>query len=102
MELIHGREQHKQCPLFVTHDTKTNKMTCDDCPAWTSFKICSHTLAVAETIGKFISFFLWQVKMNPSPNLTSFVTSDSGKDVRGISQRPQVAEGGVITSLPAQ
>jgi len=68
-------------PHYVTYDEKTNKVTCDDCPAWNSFKICSHSLAVAEKLGKIKNFLQWHSKKAPPANLTKLVTSDTAKGV---------------------
>ena len=36
-------------PHYVTV-TKNGKVTCNDCPGWNAYKICSHSLAAAEKV----------------------------------------------------
>ena len=38
-------------PHYVTV-AKNGKVTCSDCPGWNAYKICSHSLAVAEKSGR--------------------------------------------------
>ena len=38
-------------PRYVTV-AKNGKVTCNDCPGWNAYKICSHSLAVAEKNGR--------------------------------------------------
>ena len=38
-------------PHYVTV-AKNGKVTCNDCPGWNAYKICCHSLAVAEKNGR--------------------------------------------------
>ena len=62
---------------------KSGKVTCNDCPVWKAQKICAHSLAVAEKIGKMASYLDWFKTNGPTQiNLTALVMCDSGKGVR--------------------
>ncbi|KAK3700933.1 hypothetical protein QZH41_000337 [Actinostola sp. cb2023] len=78
-------------PHFVTYDAKSNKVTCDDCPGWKSLKVCGHSVAVAEKVGKLQEYLRWHSAKAPEPNLTSLVTSDTDKGVGKKGNRPSTA-----------
>ena len=42
-------------PHYVTV-TKNGTVTCNDCPSWNAYKICSHSLAVAEKSGRTVDY----------------------------------------------
>ena len=44
---------------------------CDTaCVQWSSAKICSHVLAVAESNGELMKFLQWYTSCEPNPNIT--------------------------------
>ena len=58
------------------------KVTWNDCPGWNAYKICSHSLAVAEKSGRTADYLKWLRTKGPQQmNLTSLITSDSNKGV---------------------
>ena len=68
-------------PHYVTV-AKNGKVTCNDCPGWNAYKICSHSLAVAEKNGRTADYLKWLRTKGPQQmNLTSLITSDSNKGV---------------------
>ena len=51
-------------------------------PGWNAYKICSHSLAVAEKSGRTVDYLKWLRTKGPQQmNLTSLITSDSNKGV---------------------
>ena len=80
---------------------KNGKVTCNDFPGWNAYKICAHSLAVAEKIGRTSDFLKWLRAKDPQQmNLTSLVTSDSNKGVGKKGSKPSTArrKGGPNTS----
>ena len=68
-------------PHYVTV-TKNGKVTCNDCPGWNAYNICSPSLAVAEKSGRTVDYLKWLRTKGPQQmNLTSLITSDSNKGV---------------------
>ena len=62
--------------------TKNGKVTCNDCPGWNAYKICSHSLAVTEKSGRTVDYLKWLRTKGPQQmNLTSLITSNSNKGV---------------------
>ena len=52
--------------------SESDKVTCDQtCMDWSIYKLCSHTLAVAEVMKRLKEFLNWFRKQKRSPNLTS-------------------------------
>jgi hypothetical protein len=71
---------------------KNGKVTCTDCPGWSAFKICSHSLAVAEKTGRTADYVKWLRGKGPQrPNLTALITCDSGKGVGKKSRQSATA-----------
>ena len=60
-------------PHLVTTPTKfTGQFKCDaQCPMYATYKMCSHTIAVAEVTGKLAEFVKWIVKQKCTPNITN-------------------------------
>ena len=68
-------------PHYVTV-AKNGKVTCNDCPGWNAYKICSHSLGEAEKNGRTADYLKWLRTKGPQQmNLTSLITSDSNKGV---------------------
>ena len=68
-------------PHYVTV-AKNGKVTCNDCPGWNAYNICSHSLAVAEKNGRTADYLKWLRTKGPEQmNLTSLITSNSNKGV---------------------
>ena len=68
-------------PHYVTV-AKNGKVTCNDCPGWNAYKICSHSLPVAEKNFRTADYLKWLRTKGPQQmNLTSLITSDSNKGV---------------------
>ena len=68
-------------PHYVTV-AKNGKVTCNNCPGWNAYKICSHSLAVVEKSGRTADYLKWLRTKGPQQmNLTSLITSDSNKGV---------------------
>ena len=80
-------------PHYVTV-TKNGKVTCNDCPGWNAYKICSHSLAVAEKSDRTADYLKWLRTKGPQQmNLTSLTTSDSNKVlVKRLVKRQQQGE----------
>ena len=58
-------------PHFVT-SKESGQFMCDpQCPQWESLKICSHTVAVAEKMGRLSPFLCWYTATNQRVNVTS-------------------------------
>ena len=58
-------------PHFVT-SKESGQFMCDPhCPQWERLKICSHTVAVAEKVGKLSAFLHWYTTTIKQPNVTS-------------------------------
>ena len=71
---------------------KNGKVTCADCPGWNAFKVCSHSLAVAEKTERTADYIKWLRDKGPKgPNLTSLMTCDSGKGVGKKSRKASTA-----------
>ena len=71
---------------------KNGKVTCSDCPGWNAYKICAHSVVVAEKIGRTSDFLKWLRAKGPQQmNLTSLVTSDSNKGVGKKGSKPPTA-----------
>ena len=80
---------------------KNGKVTCNECPGWNAYKICAHSLAVAEKISRTSDFLKWLRAKSPQQmNLTSLVTSDSNKGVGRKGSKPSTTrrKGGRNTS----
>ncbi|CAB3977443.1 Hypothetical predicted protein [Paramuricea clavata] len=71
-------------PAFMVHSTssdnphrvmvcpKSGKVTCDKaCVNWSTYSLCSHTLAVSENIERLKEFLTWFKKQKRVPNLTT-------------------------------
>ena len=58
-------------PHFVSSRTKSQYVCDSACVQWNSSKICSHTLAVAETNGELKDFLQWYSTSRVSPNITN-------------------------------
>ena len=59
-------------PHYVS-SRSCGQYVCDStCIQWNSAKICSHTLAVAETNGELKQFLQWYTTSGVSPNITTF------------------------------
>ena len=55
-------------------------MSCEpSCLRWSSYKLCSHTVAVAEKQGVLMGFIKKYAKSSREPNLTSLPTHDMPK-----------------------
>lgn len=68
-------------PHYVTK-AANGKITCNDCPNWKAYKLCSHSLAVAEKMGTTLKYLQWFKAKGPNQiNLTTLITCDSGKGV---------------------
>ena len=57
-------------PHFVTSKDNGQFMCDPQCPQWTSLKICSHTLAVAEKTGRLSLFLQWHTTTWQQANVT--------------------------------
>ena len=59
-----------KCPHLVTTPTKfTGQFKCDSkCVMYSTYKVCSHTIATAEVTGKLQHFVQWLVKQKCSSN----------------------------------
>ena len=67
-------------PHFVKV-ANNGKVTCDNCLAYKSSKLCAHSVAAAEKLGMLSKYVAWLTKKGPSEmNLTTLVTFDSGKE----------------------
>ena len=78
-------------PHYVTV-AKNGKVTCNDCPGSNAYKICSHSLAVAEKNGRTADYLKWLRTKGPQQmNLTSLITSDSNKGVGKKSSKTSTA-----------
>lgn len=75
----HAVGTHSQTPHPIK-STKSGKFVCD-CNPYKSFKICEHTLAASESLGKLRLFLDWKKKDKTTVNITNLVMSDisSGK-----------------------
>lgn len=62
-----------ESPHFVTTPVKfTGQFKCyTKCPMYATYKLCSHTIAVAETNGKLAEFLNWIIKQKCTVNLTN-------------------------------
>ena len=73
-------------PTFMVHSSSTENphkvlafpesgtFSCDQsCKGWKLYKLCSHTVAVAETLKLLKEFLKWFKKRHKSPNLTTIV-----------------------------
>ena len=71
-------------PTFLVHSTssenphkveafpESGKVSCDQsCTGWKLYSLCSHTVAVAETLKLLKAFLKWFKKKKNSPNLTA-------------------------------
>ena len=60
-------------PHLVSTPTKfTGQFKCDtQCPMYATYKLCSHTIAVAKISGKLDEFVNWIIKQKSVPNLTN-------------------------------
>ena len=58
------------CPHLVTTPAKfSGHFKCDSkCPMFSTYKLCSHTIAVAEVTGKLKEFTNWPIKQKCAPN----------------------------------
>ena len=62
----------------------SNQFTCSGiCPRFSTYKICQHTVAAAETTGKLNKFCEWWKKQSHSPNIESLAMSGLPKGVAG-------------------
>ena len=67
-------------PHFVKV-ANNGKVTCDNCLAYKSSKLCAHSVAAAEKLCMLSKYVAWLTKKGPSEmNLTTLVTFDSGKE----------------------
>ena len=76
-------------PHYVTKATN-GKITCNDCPNWKAYKLCAHSLAVAEKTGTTLKYLHWFNTKGPKQvNLTTLITCDSSKGVerKGINRQ---------------
>ena len=71
-------------PHLVTTPTNfTGQFKYDaQCPTYSTYKLCSHTVAVAEINGKFAEFVNWISKKKCAPNLTNLSMIGIPKGVR--------------------
>ena len=81
-------------PLYVSVVRNSEVMSAD-CPGYNAFKVCPHSLAVAEKAERTADYIKWLRNKRPKgPNLTSLMTCYSGKDVRKNQERLKQQEGG--------
>lgn len=64
---------HSQAPHLIK-STKSGKFVCD-CNPYKSLKICEHTLAALELLGKLRLFLDWRKRDNTTVNITNLVMS---------------------------
>lgn len=85
-------------PHRVEAFSKTGKVQCDkSCVSFSTYSLCSHSLAVSEKLGKLKEFLTWFRSKARGPNLTAVVNvgmpSNSGRKVgtrkrKGSSNQP--------------
>ena len=56
-------ESNPRLPHFV-YQHNTGKVVCDDCPLYKSFKICQHSIAVAELRGSLPRILTWRKSLS--------------------------------------
>lgn len=71
------------------------RFACDDqCPMWRGRKICSHTVAVAESVGRLPDFLCSLHKTKAETNLTSLLLTPGEKKVAGTKSGKPARKGG--------
>lgn len=71
---------------------KSGQFSCDkNCLRWSTFKVCSHVLAVAEHVGSLKTFLTWFGKAQRAPNYTALsnsnMPSNRGKKATKATQK---------------
>lgn len=81
-------------PHFVRQN-KDGKFVCDErCPMWCGRKICSHTVAVAESVGDLRHFLESLQKSKPEANLTDLMLTSRDKKAAGTKSGQSCRKGG--------
>ena len=81
------------CPHLVTTPTRfSGQFKCDSkCPMFSTYKLCSHTTAVAEVTGKLKEFTQWLIKQRCAPNYNKLalhgLPKGAGKKGGGTQRR---------------
>ena len=88
------------CALHVTIRGRGDVSCEPSCLRWSSYKLCSHTVAVAEKEGVLMGFIKKYAKSSREPNLTSLATHDMpkgrGKKATKATQRRKGRANGVV------
>lgn len=66
-------ESNPRLPQFV-YQHNTGKVVCDDCPLYKAFKICQHSIAVAELRGSLLQFLRWRKSLSKGRNSAETLT----------------------------
>jgi hypothetical protein len=71
-----GSESNPRKPHFV-YQYNTGKVVCDDCPLYQAFKICQHSIAVAEVRGSLSQFVKWRKSLSKGQHSAETLTKSS-------------------------
>jgi hypothetical protein len=90
----------KGCALHVKIRGR-GEVSCEPtCLRWSSYKLCAHTIAVAEKEGVLMGFIKKYAKSSREPNLTNLATHDMpkgrGKKATKATQRRKGSANGVV------
>ncbi|CAB4023746.1 Hypothetical predicted protein, partial [Paramuricea clavata] len=77
-------------PHYV-YSEKNGKVTCENCPRWSSAKLCKHSVAVAEKVQNFGKYLDWLRCHNTPHNQTTLVTFILAKALERKETRQQQA-----------
>ena len=97
-----------ECPHLVTTPSKfTGQFKCDSkCVMFSTYKVCSHTIATAEVTGKLQQFIQWLVKQKCSPNYNNLAmhgipkgAGEKGGTPKPTQKRKQGASGKAKTCV---
>ena len=71
-----GSESNPRQPHFV-YQYNTGKVVCDNCPLYQAFKICQHSIAVAEVRGSLSLFLKWRKSVSKGQHSAENLTKSS-------------------------
>lgn len=81
------RSKSHPCRPHLVQVYQNGKTVCDEnCPMWTSLKICSHCVAVAHSLDRTNDFIAWFTSHSKKLNLTKISTRNVTQDV---GKKPQ-------------
>lgn len=76
------KSKSNPCRPHLVQVFQDGKVTCDEnCPMWTSLRICSHCVAVAQCLNVTDGYISWFTANWKQPNLTKLTTSHFGQNV---------------------